>query len=108
MGVAEIVTITARPLTPEAWSPFGWLPVADSDPRDGIHGLSFGWADVHLNYREHAPGEVRYTGAGPLVERLYRHDAHTQALMPVNCDAVMAVAPETDGRFFKVPKVIER
>ena len=23
-------------------------------------------------------------------------------------DAVMAVAPETDGRFFKVPKVIER
>ena len=26
----------------------------------------------------------------------------------VNRAAVMAVAPETDGRFFKVPKVIER
>jgi ureidoglycolate hydrolase len=24
---------------------------------------------------------------------MYRHDTHTQALMPINCDAIVAVAP---------------
>jgi aspartyl-tRNA(Asn)/glutamyl-tRNA(Gln) amidotransferase subunit C len=41
-------------------------------------------------------------------------DAHGETLRPdalrpsLDRAAVMAAAPETDGRFFKVPKVIER
>ncbi len=39
-----------------------------------------------------AGGELRADAVRPSIDR----------------EAVMAVAPETDGRFFKVPKVIER
>ena len=43
-------------LSEEAWAPFGWLPVADTDPRDGEHRLSFAWDDVHVNIIGHAAG----------------------------------------------------
>ena len=43
-----------EPLTEEAWSPFGWLPVADVDPRDGKETMTFEWADAHVNLIGHA------------------------------------------------------
>ena len=91
--MAQVSFVEAQPFTPEAWSPFGWVPVPDADGRDGIHGLSFAAGDVHLNFIHHAPEEVKHTANGPVVDILYRHDTHTQALMPVNCDAVIVVAP---------------
>jgi ureidoglycolate hydrolase len=71
------------PLTEAAWSPFGWLPVADVDPRDGKETLTFEWADAHVNL----------IGRGLRCEMLFRHDTHTQALMPLNVPAVIVVAP---------------
>ncbi len=82
-----------EPLTEEAWSPFGWLPVADTDPRDGRHRMTFEWADAHVNLIGHARAEVPRTRRGLRCEMLYRHDTHTQALMPLNVPAVIAVAP---------------
>jgi ureidoglycolate hydrolase len=91
--VREPITIDARPFEPAAWSPFGWVPVADTDPADGRHSLEFEWDDPHLNLISHAPGEVDRTATGLVVDRLFRHDTHTQALVPLNCDSVIAVAP---------------
>ena len=51
----------AEPLTAEAWRAFGWLPVADTDPADGMHTLEFSWADPHLNVIGHTPDEVEHT-----------------------------------------------
>ena len=48
--------------------------------------------------------EASGTTPAPAGERL-RHD---QVRASVDRNLVMAEAPETDGRFFKVPKVIER
>jgi ureidoglycolate hydrolase len=81
------------PLTEAEWSPFGWLPVADVDPRDGKETLTFEWADAHLNLIGHARAEVPETPRGLLCEMLFRHDTHTQALMPLNVPAVIVVAP---------------
>ena len=84
----------AGALTAEAFAPFGWLPVADTDPRDGDARLHFEWADPHLNVIAHAPDEVDHAPSGdPLCAILYRHATHTQALMSLNVDAVVAVAP---------------
>lgn len=80
-------------LTEEAWEPFGWLPVADTDPRDGQHRMTFEWADPHVNLIGHARSEVPETPRGLRCEMLYRHDTHTQSLMPLNVPAVIAVAP---------------
>jgi ureidoglycolate hydrolase len=91
--VGPSIVIAARPLEPDAWAPFGWVPVPDTDPADGRHTLEFQWHDPHLNLISHAPSEVARAGAGMVVERLYRHDTHTQALVPLNCEAVIAVAP---------------
>ena len=49
------VTVTAQPLSAEAWAPFGWIPVDDTDPGD-VTDLHFEWADPHLNYIAHAHG----------------------------------------------------
>lgn len=88
-----MVTLAAEPLSGVAWAPFGWLPVDDTDPSDGLSTLHFEWADPHLNVIGHAPDEVTRTDRGRVCDRMYRHDTHTQALMPLNCDAVVAVAP---------------
>jgi ureidoglycolate hydrolase len=91
--VARAVTIDAQPFTPNAWSPFGWVPVPDTDHRDAVHALAFQWGDAHLNFIDHSPEEIVHSSQGPIVQTLYRHDSHTQALMPVNVEAVIAVAP---------------
>ena len=86
-------TIEAQPLMAETWAPFGWLPVADTDPADGSHRLTFEWNDVHLNVISHAPEEIARTEHGLLCDGLYRHDTHTQALLVLDVPAVIAVAP---------------
>jgi len=88
-----MVTLEAQPLSAEAWAPFGWLPVADTDPADGTHTLRFEWSDPHLNVISHTFDEVVHTERGAVCAAMYRHATHTQVLMPRNVDAVMAVAP---------------
>src|SRR5271169_309422 len=80
-------------LTEADWSPFGWLPVPDTDPRDGEHRLTFEWEDAHVNLIGHARDEVPETARGLRCEMLFRHDTHTQSLMPLNVPAVIVVAP---------------
>ena len=80
-------------LTDADWSPFGWLPVADTDPRDGQRRLTFEWEDAHVNLIGHARDEVPETAHGLRCEMLFRHDTHTQTLMPLNVPAVIVVAP---------------
>jgi len=87
--------ISPEPLSEEAWAPFGWLPVADTDPRDGEHRLSFAWDDVHVNLIGHARAEVPETGDGLRCLMLFRHDTHTQSVMCLDVPAVIAVAPAT-------------
>jgi ureidoglycolate hydrolase len=89
---------THRSVIPEtlsagSWAPFGWLPMADTDPNDGEERLTFEWGDAHVNLIGHARSEVPDTGHGLRCEMLFRHDTHTQALMPLNVPAVIAVAP---------------
>jgi ureidoglycolate hydrolase len=91
--MAETITIDAEPFTPEGWSEFGWVPVRDDDPTDGMHSLEFKWGDPHLNYIIHTPDEVERYADAYVVSRLYHHDTHTQALMPINCRSLIAVAP---------------
>jgi ureidoglycolate hydrolase len=91
--MAETITIDADPFDPEAWSEFGWVPVCDDDPNDGMRTLEFKWDDAHLNYIVHSPAEVERDADGYVVSRLYHHDTHTQALMPINCRSLIAVAP---------------
>ena len=88
-----MVQLKTQPITASAWEPFGWLPVADTDPADGAHTLSFEWGDPHLNVISHAYDEVEHTESGAVCDRMFRHATHTQALMPLNCDAIVAVAP---------------
>ncbi len=80
-------------LSEEAWAPFGWLPVADTDPRDGEHRLSFAWDDVHVNLIGHARAEVPEAGHGLRCQMLFRHDTHTQTVMSLDVPAVLVVAP---------------
>lgn len=88
-----MVTVMTQPITAVGWEPFGWLPVADTDPADGEHTLTYEWADPHLNVISHAYDEVEHTELGAVCDRMFRHVTHTQALMPLNCDAIVAVAP---------------
>jgi ureidoglycolate hydrolase len=88
-----LVTLDAVPISQEAWAPFGWLPVDDTDPRDAGRDLVFDWADPHLNVIAHAYEEVEHTPSGSVCAVMFRHDTHTQALMPLNVPCVVAVAP---------------
>jgi ureidoglycolate hydrolase len=85
--------IAPEPLTREAWSGFGWLPVADTDPNDGVEGLDFAWHDAHVNLIGHRRDEVPEVPGGLRCEVLFRHDTHTQVLMPLDVGAVVVVAP---------------
>lgn len=91
--MGETITIDAERFTPGGWAEFGWVPVPDDDPDDGLHTLEFRWEDAHLNYIIHSPDEVERTTDGFVVNRLYHHDTHTQALMPLNCRSLIVVAP---------------
>jgi hypothetical protein len=62
--------VRPEPLSEEAWAPFGWLPVADTDPRDGDHRMTFVWDDVHVNLIGHARSEVPATADGLRCEML--------------------------------------
>jgi ureidoglycolate hydrolase len=46
-----------------------------------------------VNVISHAPDEIERTGRGAICAGMYRHDSHTQTLMPLNVDSVVAVAP---------------
>ncbi len=85
--------ITPVRAEPAAWAPFGWLPVADTDPTDGDHRLAFAWDDAHVNVIGHLRSEVTEVGDALRCDALYRHDTHTQVLMVLDHDAVLAVAP---------------
>lgn len=88
------IPLPAGPLDAAAFAPFGWIPRDDTDPDDGSDTLEFAWSDPHCNVIAHAPDEVDRTPDGALVcDRLYRHDTHTQVLMPLDGPAVLAVAP---------------
>lgn len=76
-----------------AWDPFGWVPVKDTDSRDGEHRLRYEWDDVHLNVIGHSLEEVSKTPRGLRCDELFQHVTHTQALMSLNCDCVVVVAP---------------
>jgi ureidoglycolate hydrolase len=92
-GPVTARAVIPEPLTEAAWSPFGWIPVADTDSRDGEHRLTFEWSDAHVNLIGHARNEVPQTDRGLRCEMLFRHDTHTQAVMALNVPAVIAVAP---------------
>ena len=89
------VVIEVQTLDRDAFAPFGWLPAPEGDEHDERQELAFEWADAHLNYIAHAAEELRRVPEGAVVERLYRHRTHTQALMPANGEAVLLVAPAT-------------
>jgi len=86
-------TVVATPLTAAAWAPFGWLPAADTDPADATYSYEFAWGDPHVNVIAHHAHEVEHTDAGLVCDRFYRHDTHTQVLLPLDVDSVVAVAP---------------
>lgn len=77
----------------DTWAPFGWLPVSDTDPRDGDRTLEFAWADPHVNRIAHRRDEVPATPDGLRCELLFRHAGHTQVLMPLGTAAVVVVGP---------------
>lgn len=85
--------IEPEPVSESSWQPFGWLPVLDTDPRDGRQRLAFEWADPHVNIIGHRRDEVPAVDGALRCEMLYRHLTHTQVLMPLDVDAVIAVAP---------------
>ena len=93
MDKPRVIPIDAQPLTAESWAPFGWLPVADTDPRDAQHALEFAWADPHVNVIAHTFDEIEHTDDGAVCAVFYRHETHTQTLMALNCPAIVAVAP---------------
>jgi len=86
-------TIGAEPFDETQWAPYGWVPVRDTDSRDGRERLHYDWGDVHLNVIGHSLEEVDKTDRGLLCEELFHHQTHTQALMALNCDCVVVVAP---------------
>jgi len=86
-------SVVVERLTAESWAPFGWLPVADTDPKDGEYRMAFEWGDAHVNVIGHARAEVPETSDGLRCDMLFRHDTHTQALMPLNVPGVIVVAP---------------
>jgi len=88
----SILEVKAMPMTRLEWEPFGWIPVPDVDPDDGRDRLEFEWNDVHLNLIAHYESEITWSGDRRICDRVFRHLTHTQALMVLNCNAVMVVA----------------
>jgi ureidoglycolate hydrolase len=89
---SDVHALKAVPLTAEGWAPFGWLPVRDTDPRDGQSRLEFTWNDVHLNIIAHFTDEIPHVDGGLECQMLFRHVTHTQAIMVLDNDALMVVA----------------
>jgi len=89
---SEVHVLEAGTLTEEGWAPFGWLPVRDTDPRDGQSRLAFAMDDVHLNVIAHFTDEIPHVNGGLVCQMLFRHQTHTQAIMVLDNDALMVVA----------------
>jgi ureidoglycolate hydrolase len=89
---SEVHVIRAVPLTEVGWAPFGWLPMRDTDPRDGQSRLEFAWDDVHLNIIAHFTDEIPHVNGSLVCQRVFRHVTHTQAIMVLDNDALMVVA----------------
>jgi ureidoglycolate hydrolase len=85
--------VPAAALSHGAWAPFGWLPADDTDPVDRDLVYEFTWGDPHVNVISHTPDEVVRDGDALVCDRFYRHDTHTQVLLPLDVDSVVAVAP---------------
>jgi ureidoglycolate hydrolase len=87
--------LTPSPVDEASWAPFGWIPLADTDPRDaqGTAVLEYVWGDAHVNRIGHRRDEVPELDAGLRCEMLFRHRTHTQVLMPLDVEAVLVVAP---------------
>jgi ureidoglycolate hydrolase len=81
------------------------MPADDTDPRDRDHVYEFIWGDAHVNVISHAPDEVEHTDHGAVCAVMYRHDTHTQVLMPLNVDSIVAVAPAAVD--FSVPAQLD-
>jgi ureidoglycolate hydrolase len=92
MGEA-VRQVAPEPLTAGSWAPFGWLPVADTDPADGDQVLDFAWHDAHVNLIGHRRDEVPEIPGGLRCQELFRHASHTQVVMPLDVSAVVVVAP---------------
>jgi hypothetical protein len=87
------VRVEPEEVTAENWAPFGWLPVADTDPADGKERLTFEWGDVHVTLIGHTLDEVPVITGGLRCQELFRHVTHTQAVMAMDHPAVIVVAP---------------
>ena len=85
--------LSAEPLTAEGWAPFGWLPVADTDPRDATFTYEFAWGDAHVNVISHRADEVEHVEGRMVCDRFYRHATHTQTLLPLDVESLVVVAP---------------
>lgn len=83
----------ANRLTSDAFSAFGWIPVADTDPADAEYRYEFARGDAHVNVISHAPDEVERVDGALICDRFFRHDTHTQTLLALNVASVVAVAP---------------
>ena len=93
MGTVRSIVLEPELLTAEAWAPFGWLPVGGHRPADVTFTYEFAWNDPHVNVISHAADEVEHTDDGSVCTVMYRHDTHTQTLLPLNVESVVAVAP---------------
>jgi len=94
--VPTIRKLVPRALSEDAWAPFGWIPLPDTDPRDGEHRLEFAWSDAHVNVIGHTLDELEEVEGALRCPEMYRHLTHTQTLMPLDHVAVIAVAPADD------------
>ena len=74
---SDVYALQAGPLTQERWAPFGWLPVRDTDPRDGQSRLEFTLDDVHLNVIAHYTGNHAHRRRAGLPDALPACDAHS-------------------------------
>ena len=92
MPAIRTLELATRPVSAAAFATFGRLPADEGTPGDAAD-LEFRWNDGHLNYIAHTWEEIAHGSRGALCDLLNRHDTHTQALMPVNADAIVVVAP---------------
>jgi hypothetical protein len=88
----ELVYLTAQTFDRQAWSKFGWVPLPDTDDRDGDQQLEFTWGDVHVNFIRHTDDEIDTVNGAVVCDRLFRHLTHTQALLVLDQPCVIAVA----------------
>ena len=92
MPSLRTIVLTAEPVTPAGFAPFGALP-ADEGTEHDVAEAEFLWNDGSVNYISHTRDEVPEGSVGLRCTLLNRHDTHTQTLMPVDGDAMIVVAP---------------